>query len=402
MGGIIKILYVLREEFPTFRPDIKALFGHYLPRHGIMTSVIAKGSYGDATTWSGGNVYLVKQHVASVVGRFTSAVRVLALIARHASAHDAIQVRDQAFIGLVSLIIARASNKSFFYWMSYPYAEDDIDKYHYLKSTHGVLWRCFYLIRGYLQQHLLYNVVIPQSDYVFAQSDNMKEWLLRKLSADEKKIAVMPMGVDTEEVADILGSSKAIVKSCKTLEIGYLGVINRLRMKEFFFDAIGIVLARHPEASIIFVGGGLLEGDSDWLATEMNNRHLAGRFKITEWLSTAEALSRISEVRVAISILPRNSILDMSSPTKVLEYAAIGVPCVATDVPDQKLVLATLENGICVEQDADKIANAIDLLFRDETLCYRLSANGRERVADFRGYHIIARDLAAKYREILG
>jgi len=77
----INILYLIREKYPTFRVDVTVLFGKYLPKYGIFTSLVAKK--GDKQKWSGwpaGHLFLYE---AKKNNRFVCALKEIYLIAKN-------------------------------------------------------------------------------------------------------------------------------------------------------------------------------------------------------------------------------------------------------------------------------------------------------------------------------
>ena len=42
----MRLLYLTAEQWPTFRPDVLALFGSYLPRHGIHSDLATERAHG--------------------------------------------------------------------------------------------------------------------------------------------------------------------------------------------------------------------------------------------------------------------------------------------------------------------------------------------------------------------
>ena len=59
-----------------------------------------------------------------------------------------------------------------------------------------------------MQNFLLYNLIIPFSDHVFVQSDQMKTSFVSK-GFNHKKITPVPMGVDIEDVNQVMKDVKS-------------------------------------------------------------------------------------------------------------------------------------------------------------------------------------------------
>jgi glycosyltransferase involved in cell wall biosynthesis len=91
-------------------------------------------------------------------------------------------------------------------------------------------------------------------------------------------------------------------------------------------------------------------------------------------------------------------LLDIASPTKAIEYMALGIPVVVNDNPDQKRVVEEAGSGICVELDAAMFADAVVTLLSDPRRCSEMGRAGQEYVKQNRGYDTVSARLAASYR----
>jgi glycosyltransferase involved in cell wall biosynthesis len=104
---------------------------------------------------------------------------------------------------------------------------------------------------------------------------------------------------------------------------------------------------------------------------------------------------------VGLSPITRGVLFDVSSPTKLVEYLALGIPGVANDIPDQKLVIAQSGAGLCVPMQAEAFADATLRLLHEPELAARCAERGPPWVRAHRTYDILARDVARAYHRIL-
>ena len=73
-----------------------------------------------------------------------------------------------------------------------------------------------------------------------------------------------------------------------------------------------------------------------------------------------------------------------TSPLKLFDYMAAGVPIVATDVPALREVLVDGENALLVPPgDPEALAGAIDWILGDPALAERLRRRAFAEVADY-------------------
>jgi glycosyltransferase involved in cell wall biosynthesis len=85
--------------------------------------------------------------------------------------------------------------------------------------------------------------------------------------------------------------------------------------------------------------------------------------------------------------------LDVASPTKLVEYMALGLPVVANDQPEQALILRQSRAGVCVRWGARHFARGVRwLVARGPVERARMGRQGREWVEANRTYARIADD----------
>jgi glycosyltransferase involved in cell wall biosynthesis len=90
----------------------------------------------------------------------------------------------------------------------------------------------------------------------------------------------------------------------------------------------------------------------------------------------------------------------VSSPTKLVEYLALGIPSVANDIPDQQLVIEQSGAGLCVPMEARAFAAAVRTLLRDRALAQQFAQRGPAYVRSHRTYDILGRNVAESYRQL--
>src|SRR5690606_17005293 len=123
---------------------------------------------------------------------------------------------------------------------------------------------------------------------------------------------------------------------------------------------------------------------------------------ITGFVPRAKALALISTVDIAFSPFYPTPVLEMCSPTKLVEYLALGIPVVANDQPEQRLILKQCRAGVCVPWGARHFARAAEWLVRRPPLERQaMGARGARWVLEHRTYGRIADELEAKYLRLL-
>ncbi len=92
----------------------------------------------------------------------------------------------------------------------------------------------------------------------------------------------------------------------------------------------------------------------------------------------------------------------MASPTKLVEYMAMGKAVVANTHPDQKLLIDESGCGYCVPWDEDAFADAVVKLMRAPELAQGMGERGRRYVIEHRSYGVIATTVERAMLQVAG
>lgn len=403
-AGHVHLLYLTAEQWPTFRPDVIALFGKYLPRHGVTCDLVTELDRASADlavpAWSAGRAILCRVP-KNRAGQYLAKVwhNLRTLVTMDAGQYDAIQVRDMTVTALVGLLTARIKGVRFFYWLSYPQSEGQIDRAKG-RGLKGGMRFWFPLIQGTFGKWLLYRVVLPRADHIFVQSRQMQADLAGQ-GISMSKMTPVPMGVDTEiarpdeikPVQDARLAGKRVV--------AYLGTLDRVRQIEILFQMLAIVRQRTPDILLLLVGDTEDANHRAWLKQEADRLGVSDCVLWTGWLPATEAWGYVRTAELGLSPIPRGYLLDMGSPTKAVEYMALGLSVVVNDNPDQAQVIAESAGGLCVPFEADAFASGVSDLLADSDAMMRMGACGREYVARVRSYDRISEFVACAYRSVV-
>ena len=150
-------------------------------------------------------------------------------------------------------------------------------------------------------------------------------------------------------------------------------------------DTLVRALAFLPRARLKIVGG-LAEGDPHAQALRALARELAlaDRIDFTGFIPHHRVAGAISDSAAAVIPLPDNPMARyFTSPLKLYEYMAAGLPIVATDLPAIREVLRHDQNALLVPPgDAPAMAAALDRLLSEPELAERLRSRAFEDVKD--------------------
>lgn len=403
MDRPLQILQLVPETLPTFRADVATLFGKYLPRHGVQCHVVGKGGTDAAAPAGAQGFASVRRSGGGARWRRELSFAWLclrALLGMKRGACDAVQVRDMVSIGLLALAVARLKGVPLLYWVSYLMSEGRIERAR-ADLARRPTWRArLVLLKGQVEGWLLYRVLLPRAEHVFVQSEAMAA-LMRARGLPAARLSAVPMGVDMEVLArDIAPRAWPGWEGRPVL--AYLGTLDRARGLERLFDALLLVRQARPEACLLLIGGAPQAQDEAALLAAARERGLADAVRVTGWLPSAQAWEYLLGAQAAVSYVPRGALYDVSSPTKLLEYLALGMPCVGNDIPDQAAVLAASGAGWLSASTPQAMADALLAILRDPQAARARAAAGPRFIDAQRSYRVLGAAVAQRYRSLLG
>ena len=395
------ILYLTAEQWPTFRADVTTLFGKYLPRFGVTCDLVTEQDVNveNAADWPAGKAILCKvpnNRAGQYVAKFMHQCKVL--ITADYAQYQAVQVRDMTLIALVAIVMCKLKNIPFYYWLSYPQSEGQIERAKARGTSAGMRY-WFPLLQGFIGKILLYKIILPNANHVFVQSQNMLQMLARQ-GVNPQKMTPVPMGVDLENAQPdkIIASDDARLVGKRV--IIYLGTLDQSRQIPILFEMLVMLRQQMPDILLVLAGDVEDKTHRDWLKQESQRLNVMQHIVWTGWLPMQEAWRYLKAAEIGLSPFPRGYLLDMASPTKAVEYMAFGLPIIANDNPDQMQVLKESGAGNCVELNPAKFANAVLELINDEVQKKEMAQQGLIFVHKIRSYDILAEQLASKYRQL--
>jgi len=209
----------------------------------------------------------------------------------------------------------------------------------------------------------------------------------------------VPMGVKLDSVAPSLAGRKRVSIPAGERWLVYLGELSRSRRMDFLIRVFARVRAVIPEVKLYLVGSGEAE-EHRLLVTEAMRLGVLGAVVFVGQLPRDEAFKYVSIADVCVSPIFPSPVLKPASPTKLVEYMALGKPVVANDHPDQRFVIEQSGGGLCVPWDENAFANAAIELISAPELANEMGEKGRQWVARNRAYPVIADIVEREYIRI--
>jgi glycosyltransferase involved in cell wall biosynthesis len=283
------------------------------------------------------------------------------------------------------------------YWLSFPFPE-----FYLTQARDGLApYPWLYRLRGLGFQLMLYKILLPAADHVFVQSEQMR----RDVAAHGiplSKLTAVPMGIKMDSRASLpAGRVRSRIPQGQPCFM-YLGSLSRERRIDFLLRVLARVLPQMPDSKLYLVGKGELPGDEEALKREAHELGVEGSVVFTGQLPRAVAFEYVQDADVCVSPIFPTPIFNMASPTKLVEYMAMGKAVVANTHPDQKLLIDESGCGYCVPWDEDAFADAVVKLMRAPELAQGMGERGRRYVIEHRSYGVIATTVERAMLQVAG
>lgn len=213
-----------------------------------------------------------------------------------------------------------------------------------------------------------------------------------------KDISVIPMGVNV----DFFESARRITNAPEASGpiILYVGRLIDWKGIQYLLDALPIVIAVHPKATLLIVGSGPSRNDLMELSSRLNlNDHV----QFVDDISQKELLRYYSMADVFV--LP--SVVTDSGETEglgvvLLEAMACGVPVVGSAVGGIPDIVQDGETGLlALQKHPEDLANKIHRLLTDEDLRKKVIEKGFQFVRQEFSWDVVARKFKGIYDELL-
>jgi glycosyltransferase involved in cell wall biosynthesis len=395
------LLFVSSDKFPPHRADVSILFGSEMVKRGYQIDWLLQSnescdkSY--ETDWAGGHAWVGKTNNGKtrsqrLIKNWLSVLHDIHLIKLcEINDYCAVQVKDKFIAALFAIFACRNKRQKFVFWLSYPFPEESL----YAARSGTARYPLIYYVRGVVQKFLLYKIILPRAHYVFVQSEKMLEDIEKK-GINRDKMMPVPMGVSLEQLPAVLPDWQSPL----TPTVTYVGTLIGLRKMDFLIRAFSFTLRKIPKARLIMVGSGDNDSDLELLRQEAQRLGIEEFVEFTGHLPQAKAFEYIANSNVCVSPYYPTPILNSTSPTKLVEYMALGKAVVANEHPEQKAIIQDSRAGFCVPWDEKKFGDAIATILLDKDMAKQMGRRGRAFVENCRSYAKIVELVDAKYSEM--
>jgi glycosyltransferase involved in cell wall biosynthesis len=203
------------------------------------------------------------------------------------------------------------------------------------------------------------------------------------------RMTAVPMGVALDRMPYPFPIS-SVHKGNGERWLVYLGTLSSLRQPVLLVELLGRLRTWAPDVVLYLVGKGDVAEDESAILEHARRLDLGGRVRITGQLDQKRAWEYTAQADVCLSPYPDTPIHQSTSPTKLVEYLALGRPVVASLHPEQERVLSQSGAGVSVPLTARDFADAVGHLLDRPALAEEMGRRGRRWVEIHRSYVGIA------------
>lgn len=238
--------------------------------------------------------------------------------------------------------------------------------------------------------------ITNRSDRVIACSSYMREQVSDIFSVPEARVAVIPNGIDPEDLPPIeQGELERLRGEFATPEERLVLLIGRLVYEKGFqiaLEAMPALIERVPGTRFLVAGSGTHEQELKNQAAELG---LMEHGTFLGWIGddVLHQLYRIADVCVVPSIYEPFGLV-------ALEAMASGCPCIVADTGGLREVVPHGEVGLRFRtRDPKALGGMMEQVLTDAALCERLVTEASEHVLGF-DWNDVARRTAEVYGEL--
>ncbi|MBB6011787.1 glycosyltransferase involved in cell wall biosynthesis [Aquamicrobium lusatiense] len=401
------MLFVAPDDYPPFRVDLVELFSNHLVGRGLEIDwSLRPYQDGPARVEERGSerFYLAHRAKAKRFGsvRYMLAENWLRLklaweVAR--GRYDLVQVRDQPLWVITYALAAKISGTPCLFWMSYPVLEARLRIA--VENLVPMSWpsRLLRMLYATLGSVLFYHVGLPLTDHVIVQSKRMRERVGFR-GIPMQKMTPIPMGVSTGRynAQSIVPTDDPRLTGRKSMAYMCADVFSITT--DLTFQALAALVAEGYDAVLVIIGA-VPDFERDNFMEQLEKLGISERVIFTGRLPLAEALGWVKRVDVCLSPFEMDSAQQVATPTKLVEYLAMGRPVVATVHYDQSEVINCSGAGYITAFSGEAMAQAVARLFDDPQKAEAMGAKGPPWIKANREYAHLADTVEEIYAGLL-
>ena len=402
-----KTLVYTRDSHPTTRVDLIHLFSRHLSAWFEIKWLMSRGEH-----FTGDHRSAKKNAAGEAVTTYRPGfLSIFALLPElkkiFKKQYELVIVRDAFITATLVFIVAKYKRIPSAYWMSYPmeigYLHRGIRDLKQWRLAGGVAR----LTIGGIGYFLLNCVALRLCDHIFVQSNAMRTMVENRIG-QRQNISAVPMGVDFE----ILNRITDDIKLSEALEnkflIVYTGTIDESRRMEVPSKAIAKFCKDNINVRFIIIGKSN-ESQKLRISKEFLACRTESQLVFMDFLPFEDMLSLLRQCDICLAPYPSDTqLLATSSPTKLVEYVALGKVTVANSHPDQSVIASHFPSLVFLcDFNSDSFLSAVtdahEFLLKQARNegTVNLGAEGLQWLKMDRDYQAIARKVANQLNALM-
>ena len=231
---------------------------------------------------------------------------------------------------------------------------------------------------------------------IVANSSQVKELTKIKEMACDEKVMVIFNGIDTsvfKKVERDHGLKKKLEIPEEDKVVGIIANFRPMKHHYAFLKAAQEILKVRTDVSFVLIGGGELLQEVTAFAKSLNIGH-----KLYFTGPQRDVLPYLSIMDVGVNCSEREGLSNA-----VMEYMAVGVPCVVSDAGGNPDLITHDKNGYVFKLDDYKTLADLTLrLLEDEPCRQRLTKNAREKIEKEMSIEAMLSQYEGLYRSLAG
>jgi len=211
-----------------------------------------------------------------------------------------------------------------------------------------------------------------------------------------KKIITFPDGASIDRFVEKSDSQRS--KKKKQI-ITYIGTLDKLRNLGCLIHAFDSLVKQRSQVQLVIVGDGNDRKNLENIAKQLS---LENKIKFTGNLPYEQIADVLAISDLGVSPIPPIEPFLLSSPLKVFEYLAAGIPVIGNEeILDQKMAITLSGGGIVVPYQVEAFAEAMMFLLDSPELSKQMKISGRDWIINNRDYKKLAIEIEKSLRELL-
>jgi glycosyltransferase involved in cell wall biosynthesis len=219
--------------------------------------------------------------------------------------------------------------------------------------------------------------------------ERVRQDLLKVGIGSINKFGLMPPGLEIGELRSREDSCISLGLTVESLQCAFIGRVTQIKRPDRFLDVVSEIKQRGINLDFFIAG----DGDLLEICRERIKREDLP-VKILGWQSDIERVLSSADIVLLTSD-------NEGTPLSLIQAGMAGLPVVTTNVGSVPEVVRDGVTGLITGLDVEEIANAIEKLVKDITLCKKMGTAGQKFTLSNFGVKRLVTDHEELYKKLL-